>query len=374
MRRYAKFIILFIALLFLILLFIAYKLNLRDNRQNNNFSNDVKAEKIALITTINGVDDGSFCQSAWAGVREFGEKNKVNYQYYKPLSDAVAEIINAVELAVADGATVVVMPAFQLIYALDSVHKEYPTVKFIGIDMSPIETMGKLGANAFLYTFREEEAGYLAGYATVIEGYTRLGYLGGMEVGPVVRYGYGFLLGADAAARKLNKHISVNYHYAGQFFGDANISAKMDGWYTNGTEIVFACGGTLYTSVLESAIHHKGMMIGVDTDQHSLGMNKANYDPILTSAMKNITATVENLLSIATSGRWNEIGGKHRVIGIKDGDYIGLPTAEESWQFKHFTRDEYDKLLDKMRNGEITVKCNINHKPHLTNTKVHGLK
>ncbi len=374
MRRYTKFILLFIALLFFVLLFIAYRLNLKENKQNSNSPDGTKAEKIALITTTVGVDDGNFCQSAWEGVSGFGKKYNINYQYYKPLSDAVAEIINSVELAVADGATVVVMPSFQLVYALDSVHKKYPSVKFIGIDMTPVGTMEKLYSNAFLYTFREEEAGYLAGYATVSEGYTRLGYIGGMEVGPVIRYGYGYLLGADAAARKLNKQISVNYYYAGQFFGDANISAKMDGWYTNGTEIVFACGGTLYTSVLESAIHHKGMVIGVDTDQHSLGLGKANYDPILTSAMKNIPETVENFLFMATSGRWDEIGGTHRVIGIKDGDFLGLPATNESWQFKHFTRNEYNELLSKMKNGKIVVNCNINHKPHLTNTKVHGLK
>ncbi|MDO4219605.1 MAG: BMP family ABC transporter substrate-binding protein [Synergistaceae bacterium] len=371
MKKYAKFLISFLVLVFFILLFVSYRLDIKKNEEYLKATQGKKLEKIALISTLAGVDDESFCQAAWTAVREFGNKYNIEYQYYMPLSDAVVEISNSVELAVADGATIIVMPSFHATYSLYETHRKYPSVKFIGIDMSPLPNFPKLGKNTFMFTFHEEEVGYLAGYATVIEGYTRLGYIGGMAVTPVIRYGYGFLLGADAAARKLNKKIRVNYYYAGQFFGDANISAKMDGWYSSGTQVIFAAGGTLCMSVLEAAVPYKGMMIGVDTDQHHLGISRTNYDPVLTSAMKNITATVGDILLSAIYGGWDEIGGTHRIVSVKDGDYLGLPTAKESWQFKHFTRQEYNKLLHDIRSDKITINCNIYQVPHLTNTKLH---
>lgn len=375
MKRYAKFFIYFLVLMFFILLFVSYRLDMEKDEEYLKARPGQKQEKIALISTLSGVDDGAFCQAAWTAVREFGNKHNIEYQYYMPLSDAVVELSNSVELAVADGATVIVMPSFHAMYSLYETHRKHPSVKFIGIDMNPLPNFPKPGKNTFMFTFHEEEVGYLAGYATVIEGYTKLGYIGGMAVAPVIRYGYGFLLGADDAAKKLNKKISVNYYYAGQFFGDANISAKMDGWYSDGTQIIFAAGGTLCMSVLEAAIPHKGMMIGVDTDQHYLGISKTKtYDPVLTSAMKNITATVGDILSSAIFGGWDKIGGTHMVVSVKDGDYLGLPTAKESWQFKHFTRQEYDKLLHDIRSNKITINCNVHHVPHLTNTKLHFVK
>lgn len=93
----------------------------------------------------------------------------------------------------------------------------------------------------------------MAGYAAVKEGYKKLGFLGGMSVPAVVRFGYGFVQGCNAAATETNTTIEIKYAYAKQFFGDAEITAVMDTWYGDGVEVVFACGGGVYTSACEAA-------------------------------------------------------------------------------------------------------------------------
>jgi len=134
--------------------------------------------------------------------------------------------------------------------------------------------------------YREEQAGYLAGYAAVMDGYTKLGFLGGMAVPAVVRYGYGYVQGADAAAQKLGLapgSVEIKYWYSGVFAPNDDIKTKMSGWYTEGTEVVFACGGGIYLSATAAADAAGGKVIGVDVDQ------SAESPTIITSAMKDLT-------------------------------------------------------------------------------------
>ena len=152
-------------------------------------------------------------------------------------------------------------------------------------------------ANCYCITFKEEQAGYLAGYAIAKDGKTKLGFLGGMAVPAVIRYGYGFVQGADAAAQELGANIDINYFYGGQFYGDANITSRMEGWYSNGTQVVFACGGGIYTSAVEAALKNNGYVIGVDVDQNYIGANGVAdgtyaYNPFITSAMKGLSEAV----------------------------------------------------------------------------------
>ena len=209
-------------------------------------------------------------------------------------------------------------------------------------------------------TFSEEQAGFLAGYAAVKEGYTKLGFLGGMAVPAVQRYGYGFVQGANAAAVELGTPIEINYTYGGQFYGDANITAKMEGWYTTGTEIVFACGGGIYTSAVEAALKSNGYVVGVDVDQNYIGVNGVAdgsfaYNPFITSAMKGLTEAVNTALSDIEAGDWSEIAASNGNFGLEDGDYVGLPTDADSWNFETFTTDEYEALKEKIKSGEIAV-------------------
>ena len=316
------------------------------------------AADVALVTDVGTIDDESFNQACWQGVEAFATAQGLSYQYYQPAADSTDERLASIDQAVTDGAKVVVMPGFLFGEAAAAVQDMYPEVKFIAIDVSAFDLGTDAKENLYCAVFGEEQAGYCAGYAAVKDGYTKLGFLGGMAVPAVQRYGYGFVQGANAAAVELGTSIEIKYTYGGQFYGDANITAKMDGWYSEGTEIVFACGGGIYTSAVEAAVAHKAYVIGVDVDQHYVGeacVADYGYNPFVTSAMKGLQAATESALAKVFDGTWADIGGKVETLNLQKGDFVGLPTAETSWCFKTFTMDEYTKLLEGIRSGEIVV-------------------
>ena len=330
------------------------------------FAVPAHAAEIALVTDVGTIDDESFNQACWQGVEAYATANNISYQYYQPAADSDDERLGSIDQAVSDGAKVVVLPGYLFGAAVAQAQELYPDVNFIAIDVSA----GDLGtdplANVYCAVFGEEQAGYLAGYAAVKDGYTKLGFLGGMAVPAVVRYGYGFVQGANDAAVQLGTPIEINYTYGGQFYGDANITAKMDGWYTAGTEIVFACGGGIWTSAAEAALAHKSYVIGVDVDQHYLGeayVADYGYNPFVSSAMKQLQNATEAALAKFYAGEWETIGGKSDVLDLNAGDFVGLPTAETSWGFKTFTVEEYNAVLEGIKSGAVTVSSAIDAAP-----------
>ena len=318
-----------------------------------------KIVKVALTCDTGTIDDESFNQACWTAVSGYmGD----DCQYYIPEADASDEDRETmIRQAVNDGADVIVCVGYLYGASLAWAADQYPDVKFIAIDV----TQGDIGtdsipANCYCITFKEEQAGYLAGYAIVKDGKTKLGFLGGMAVPAVIRYGYGYVQGADAAAQELGSNIDINYFYGGQFYGDANITSRMEGWYSNGTQVVFACGGGIYTSAVEAALKNNGYVIGVDVDQNYIGANGVAdgtyaYNPFITSAMKGLSEAVETALSDIESGEWGDIAASNGNFGLEDGDYIGLPTADDSWNFETFTVDEYNALKEKIASGEIVI-------------------
>lgn len=318
--------------------------------------------KIALVTDVGTIDDESFNQATWEGVVQYGNANGIEYTYYQPTEDSTEERINQIDLAVSEGATVIVLPGYLFGETLSEVQSTYPDVKFIAVDVSEGDMSVPIEANAYACTFSEEQAGYLAGYAAVKDGYTKLAFLGGMAVPAVIRYGYGYVQGIDAAAQEMGVDVEVKYTYGGQFYGDANITAKMESWYSEGTEIVFACGGGIYTSALEAALNYNGMIIGVDVDQYSVGEGNS-YNPVLTSAMKGLTSTVVDKLEGYFAGDWDSFGGQIQNLGLTDGDYLGLPTEGDSWAFKTFTQDEYNTLLAGIKDGSVTISSDTENQP-----------
>ena len=316
-------------------------------------------QQVALCCNVGSVDDESFNQPCWEAIEAYmGD----NCQYYNISTEGTQEERETViRQAVSDGADVVVCVSYQYGETMAWAAERYPDVKFIAVDVTK-EDIGEdaVPENCYCFTFKEEQAGYLAGYAVVKDGYTGLGFLGGTAVPGVIRYGYGYVQGADAAAQELGRNIDINYFYAGQFFGDANITSRMEGWYANGTQIVFACGGGIYTSAVEAAVKNDGKVIGVDVDQNYIGADGVAdglyaYNPFVTSAMKNLAVGLTDSLSKIDAGEWETLAGTEAKFGLEDGDYVGLPTADDSWNFNTFTVDEYEEVKQKIASGEIVV-------------------
>ncbi len=310
------------------------------------------ADKIALVTDVGNIDDESFNQTCYEAMVDYGKEHNIETTYYKPTEDSTDARVTSITQAVNEGATVIIMPGYLFGEAIGQTQDLYPNVKFIAVDVGESDLGDTtLAKNTHTMVFHEEQAGYLAGYAAVMEGYTKLGYLGGMAVPAVQRYGYGYIQGINDAANEKGVDVEIKYTYGGQFFGDATITAKMEGWYSDGTEVVFACGGGIYTSAVEAANKYEGKVIGVDVDQ-------SNIDPcIITSAMKGLYAATYNALDTYFNGQWDTVGGTLSSLSLTDGDYVGLPT--DTWSMKNFTVDDYNALVEKIKSGEVSISDSI---------------
>ena len=326
------------------------------------------AYKVAMITDYGDITDQSFNQTTYEGCKEFCEANGVDFKYYKPAGDSTAERVAMVDAAVADGYNVVVMPGYAFGETITQVADLYPDVKFIALDVS----QGDLGdyqlpENVTCAVYQEELCGYMAGYAAVKLGYTKLGFLGGMAVPAVVRYGYGFVQGADAAATELGADVTLNYVYGNQFSGDADITAYMDTWYANGTEVVFACGGGIYISAAEAAAKVGGKVIGVDVDQAAI-IDAYGEGMTVTSAMKGLAPTVKAILGeLILNDNWAQYAGQINTLGLVSGtdvedNYVQIPYESTQWS-DTFTKDDYAALVAAMFDGTITVSNDTETEP-----------
>ena len=318
---------------------------------------------VAMITDYGDITDQSFNQTTYEACKEYCEANGLKFSYYKPAGDADAERIASIKQAISDGFNTIVMPGYAFGGAIKAVVNDYPEAVFIGLDVGA----GDLGedfvvpANLYCAVYQEELCGYMAGYAAVKLGYKHLGFLGGMAVPAVVRYGYGFVQGAEAAAdADGNADVVVEYVYGNQFFGDADITAYMDNWYQNlGVEVVFACGGGIFTSAAEAAAKVGGKVIGVDVDQSGIIDGLYGEGMTVTSAMKGLAPTVKTELELVKTGAF--VGGIIDNLGLVSADpavnYVQIP---ESTQWGDaFTAEDYAALVAAMFAGEIVVSNDI---------------
>ena len=372
-----------------------------DNSANNNNNAAVSTEAgteanveveadaeyaVAMITDYGDITDQSFNQTTYEACKAFCEANGVDFKYFKPAADSTADRVASVELAIDEGYNVIVMPGYAFGGTIAEISGDYPEVKFFGLDVAAgdlLEAGVALAGESYDYNpanwdvneyvhmdnvycaiYQEELSGYMAGYAAVKLGYEKLGFLGGMAVPAVVRFGYGFVQGADAAAAETGANVEIKYAYGNQFYGDADITAAMDTWYGAGTEVVFACGGGIFSSAAEAAVKVGGKVIGVDTDQ-SANINGAYGEGLtVTSAMKGLyPTTVDTLTDVVLNGNWANYAGKISTLGLVSGtdveaNYVQIPVATTQWA-DAFTQEDYATLVAAMFNGEVTVSNDI---------------
>ena len=317
---------------------------------------------VAFVTDVGNIDDQSFNQYTWQGVQDFCSANSLNANYYRPTEDSDAARLEQMDNAVNDGAKAVVVAGYLFGSSIAEAQAKYPDVEFLALDVSTVDLGDTAPAeNTALITYKEEQAGYLAGYAVVMDGYTKLGFLGGMAVPAVIRYGYGFVQGCNDAGKEMNDEITVEYVYGNKFAGTPEITAYMDTWYQEkGVQVVFACGGGIYTSATEAAKKANGKVIGVDTDQAAT-INKLGTEGMtVTSAMKGLGATVKaTLKDVIENGNWANYGGKIATLGLVSGDdpelnYVQIPMESTQWT-DNFTKDDYKALVKSMFDGTVKV-------------------
>lgn len=313
--------------------------------------------EIAFVTDIGQLLDKSFNQGTWEGVKKYASDNKKSYKYYQPANGNRAtdtDRFNAMKAAAQAGARVVVCAGYLQGEALERAAREYPEVKFVFIDGWLIgeseEENAKPLKNVAAVDYNEEQSGFLAGFAAVSEGYTRLGFTGGGGgTNPSCnRFAYGYVQGAEEAAKALDKNVelTLSWEYGSSFSPSAELQTMLGGWYAKGTEVIFCCGGPMCQSAFAAASANDGAVIGCDVDQSK------ESETVITSATKGLRESVELILDKVYKDKWDEIGGKQTTLGAKDNS-VGLPT--DTWRMKNFTVEEYNKLFEALKSGKVTV-------------------
>ena len=303
---------------------------------------------IAMITDKGDINDKSFNQGTWEGIQAYCEANGKECKYYKPVEATTDAYTAMIEQAINDGHKIIVTPGFLFEEPIYNVQDKYPDVSFILIDGNPHNadySDYKTADNTVGILFSEEQVGYLAGYAAVKDGYTKLGFLGGQAVPAVVRYGYGFVQGADAAAAEMGTKVDMMYYYTGGFDATPEAQALAAGWYQAGTEVIFGCGGSVGNSAMAAAEQNNGKVIGVDVDQ------SPESATVISSAMKGLAEAVSQMLDAYYAGSFP--GGQNLTLGAKE-EAVKLPMDTSKWTT--FTQADYDALYAQLADGTITLK------------------
>ena len=333
MKNFLKLIILSIILII--------SLSCKDTKKNSGY-------ELALITDIGTIDDKSFTQGSWEGLKKYAEEKGITYKYYKPAGKDTDSKIDSIYLAISSGAKLIVTPGYLFEPAIYKVQDTHPEVNFVLLDGTPQDgtyTDFRIEKNVYAVLYAEEEAGFLAGYGVVKEGYTNLGVMGGMAEPSVIRFGYGFVQGADYAAKELGiKNIKIDYTYIGGYEPTPEVQTKASSWFIKGVQVIFAPAGGACNSVMSAAEQNKGYVVGVDVDQ------SVESPTVITSAMKMIGESVYNAIDEFYKG--NFPGGKIAVLDAKVHG-IGLPM--ETSKFKNFTKEDYDNIYKKLIDGSIEI-------------------
>ncbi|WP_426349084.1 BMP family lipoprotein [Alloiococcus sp. CFN-8] len=305
--------------------------------------------ELALITDVGTIDDRSFNQGAWEGLEKYAKENDITHKYYQPKEKTDQAYLETIQLAVEAGAKVIVCPGYLFEPAVFQAQTLYEDVNFIILDGYPHngDYVPVIEDNVYSVFYAEEQAGFLAGYAAVKEGYTKLGFMGGMAVPAVVRFGYGFVQGAEYAAKEMGiSDIEVKYNYTGGFDATPEAQATAASWYQSGTEVIFACGGAVGNSVMAAAeaAGEGKFVIGVDVDQ------SGESETVITSSMKMLSNSVYDGLKAYYDGSFP--GGKSVTLNASV-DGVGLPM--ENSKFEKFTQEDYDAIYSKIKADEIDI-------------------
>ena len=331
--------------------------------------------ELALVTDLGTIDDKSFNQGAWEGLTKYANEHGISHKYYQPQEAGTNAYFETIELAIEGGAKVVVCPGFLFEEPVYLAQEKYPDIHFILLDGEPHTadySTYKTGANTMPILYQEDEAGFLAGYAAVKDGNTKLGFLGGMSVPAVIRFGFGYIQGADVAAKELGVNCDVVYNYTGAFAATPEAQSLAASWYNSGTQVVFGCGGAVGNSAMSAAEGKNqqegkfvAKVIGVDVDQYS------ESETVITSAIKQLATSVYDGITMYYNG--NFPGGKTSTFSVKND---GVGAAMDNARFETFTKAEYDVVYSDLKNGKYTIFNDVtDYNPatalkDLTNTKV----
>ena len=343
-----KFLALLLAMMMVVLTFGAVAETVNPDDIADECVSENGTYQVAFVTDVGQLKDKSFNQGTWNGVKAYAAANGLTYKYYQPANGDQAtddDRYDAMKAAADNGAEVIVAAGFMQGTALAKAAAEFTNVKFVFIDG------WQLGlTNVAPIAFAEEQSGYLAGYALVKDGFTKIGFSGGGGgTNPACcRYGYGFAQGVSAAAKELGVQVELKYswQYGASFSASPELQTMISGWYETGTEIVFACGGSMFASIVAAASANDAFVVGVDVDQ------SYESETVVTSALKGLVSATEWAIAKNYAGEWDTVGDVATSLGAND-NAVGLPV--DTWGFETYTVEEYEAQLAAIKAGTLVI-------------------
>ncbi len=333
------------AILIAVLLIAASLVSCGEKKTSEKKQEDTGVYEVALILDSNGAEDGGFNQKTWSSVKSFCSSKDLTCRYYTADKDKKDVYLDNVKKAVGKGAGMVIFAGSSFETAAYDAQKEYPDISFLILDGMPHSSSNKydLKNNMTGVMFAEEEAGFLAGYAAVKDGYDNIGFIGGKETPAVKRYGYGFVQGADAAAKDMGLSSKVKLRYS--YTAADKAGKKASDWYGSGTQVIFACGAGVSETVCKAAEDSERKVIGSDVDQSGIS------ETVITTAEKNIRTAAEDVLRGYAGDSFN--GGTAFNYAAKND---GVKLEMKNSRFSKFTGDDYKKIFSKLKKGSVELK------------------
>ncbi len=299
-----------------------------------------KKTDVAFVTDVGDIYDYSFNGAVWEGVSAYASKNGKNAQYYRPAERSTNAYLKAIKKAISDGAETVVCHGDSFSKAVLKSAGRYKNVDFI---LSESKADG-LPSNVTVINFSSLEAGFLAGYAAVAEGFTGLAFQGGDRSDETVNYCFGFIQGAERAADDMMldvMSVEVKMDFKSDEETDDDIQARALLWYTSGVQVIFACGdGVLMPVINVSESAGNRWVIAPDADHFSIS------ETVITCAEKALGSSVRSALESIHSGVF--AGGRAVTLGIAD-DGVLLNMNKSG--FQTFKNPNYESLLAEVKSN-----------------------
>jgi len=330
-------------------------------------SDATEAEDSYEIAMIAGISlygtDQTFNQATWEGLVKYAEENNISHKLYQPEGSDVQAHLDAIDLAVKSGAKIVVTPGSLFEVPIYEAQTKYPDVTFIlldGIPQTANESDYGASSNVLCIQYSEAQAGFLAGYAVVKDGFTELGIVKGDRNGYYTcSYSEGFLQGVEQAAEEIGLEEgsihcnicspTVNYSDFESSF-TTNIMTMTTDWYSADTQVIILdCNSDekVYKGVIAAAKAQKDKwIIGTDTDRYS------ESDTFITSAIKMLGESVYQALQSYYAGTFQ--GGTNNSWKL-DASRSGIGSAMDHSKFRTFKEADYIACLNKIVDGTYVI-------------------
>lgn len=323
---------------------------------------------VGMLTDTGTIDDRSFNQGTWEGIKRAEADFKLKTEYLKPLGDTTTDYNAEIENLIDSGFTLIICPGFKFEQSLYQMQDQYPDIKFAILDGAPndanYEQEGgptyKTGDNTVSIMFAEQESGFLAGVASALkiqEG--KIGFIGGMSVPAVQRFNWGFQRGVTYANETYKTNCTMENDdivYQGTFNdipAGTQLAATM---YDRGVKVVFAAAGSVGIGVIKEATARRAKgddvwAVGVDGDQYNEGLNEAkDASSVLTSAMKAVDVAAYDTIKAELDGKFP--GGQQLIFDAKNN---GVKLPDENPNLSEDIVTKVNEVFEKIKSGSLKV-------------------